>query len=167
MLNFGERVICMHLISPCCVTREGIKFDIILMGLKIPTWCNHCILQSIHILSPNMARLKKNSSILENWKLLKHNNRRTRIPRWLGRENEENVARTRNWCGGPSSPRVTKQKIPRYWKYDIVCRKRVLEELSVFSRNNMGIQKLVSSKYPIIICIFSYIHTFFFWHCIF
>ena len=34
---------------------------------------------------------------------LSQNNRRTRIPRWLGRENEENVARTRNCCGWPSS----------------------------------------------------------------
>ena len=29
---------------------------------------------------------------------------RSRISRWLGRENEENVARTRNCCGCPSSP---------------------------------------------------------------
>ena len=27
------------------------------------------------------------------------------IVRWLGRENEENVARTTNCCGWPSSPR--------------------------------------------------------------
>ena len=27
------------------------------------------------------------------------------ISRWLGRENEKNVARTRNSCGWPSSPR--------------------------------------------------------------
>ena len=38
-----------------------IKFDIILMGLKIPTWYYHC--------SPSIFY-----------------NRRTRIPRWLGRE---------------------------------------------------------------------------------
>ena len=25
---------------------------------------------------------------------------------WLGRENEENVARTRYWCGWPSSPHI-------------------------------------------------------------
>ena len=31
---------------------------------------------------------------------------RTRISRWLGRENKENVARTKNCCGWPSFPRV-------------------------------------------------------------
>ena len=30
----------------------------------------------------------------------------TRILRWLGRENEENVARMRNCCGWPSSPQT-------------------------------------------------------------
>ena len=34
-------------------------------------------------------------------------NRRTRIPNWLGRENEENVVRTRYFCGWPSSPQLT------------------------------------------------------------
>ena len=38
--------------------------------------------------------------------ILSQNNRRTRIPRWLGQENEENVARTRNCCGCSSSPRL-------------------------------------------------------------
>ena len=33
-----------------------------------------------------------------------HNKRRTRILRWFGRENEDNVARTRSCCGWPSSP---------------------------------------------------------------
>jgi len=45
------------------------------------------------------------SSIIGN--VLTQNNRRKRIPRWLGRENEENVARTRNCCGWPSSPLQT------------------------------------------------------------
>jgi len=35
---------------------------------------------------------------------LTQNNQRRRIPRWLEWENEENVARTRSWCGWPSSP---------------------------------------------------------------
>ena len=30
------------------------------------------------------------------------------ISRWFGRENEENVVRTRDWCGWPSSPRPIK-----------------------------------------------------------
>jgi len=34
---------------------------------------------------------------------LTQNNQRTRIPRWLGRENEELVARTRICCGWLSS----------------------------------------------------------------
>ena len=36
---------------------------------------------------------------------LTHNNRRTRISRCFGRENEENVARTISCCGWPSFPR--------------------------------------------------------------
>ena len=36
----------------------------------------------------------------------KNNIERARISRWIGRENEENEARTRNcWCGWPSCPR--------------------------------------------------------------
>ena len=42
------------------------------------------------------------SSRIRNFKT--QNNRRTRISRWLGRENEENVARTRNCCGWPFLP---------------------------------------------------------------
>ena len=37
----------------------------------------------------------------------KNNIERTRISRWFGRENEENVVRTKDWCGWPSSPRQT------------------------------------------------------------
>ena len=36
---------------------------------------------------------------------LKKNIERTRISMWFGRENDENVVRTRDWCGWPSSPR--------------------------------------------------------------
>ena len=42
--------------------------------------------------------------------------RRTRISRWLGRENEENVARTRNYCGCPSSPRSSNLSL-KYQKF--------------------------------------------------
>ena len=49
-----------------------------------------------------MVRFLKNNFIFKYWKLLTQNNRRTRIPRWLVRENEEYVARTRNCCGWPS-----------------------------------------------------------------
>ena len=49
----------------------------------------------------------KNCFIWEVETLKKNNIGRTRILRWVGRENEENVARTRNCCGGPSSPRHT------------------------------------------------------------
>ena len=35
---------------------------------------------------------------------LKKNIERTRISMWFGRENDENVVRTRDWCGWPSSP---------------------------------------------------------------
>jgi len=52
-----------------------------------------------------LARFKKIvlSSIIGNFKT--HNNQRIRIVKWLERENEENVARMRNCCGWPSSPR--------------------------------------------------------------
>jgi len=62
------------------------------------------ILKSTHIACPEVARFLKNSFMFENWK---HNNRKTKIPRWLGRENGKNVARTRNCCGLPSSPGPT------------------------------------------------------------
>ena len=60
---------------------------------------------SIFLLCPNVARFFKNSFIYEDETLKKNNIERKRISRLLGRENEENVARTRNCCGGPSSPR--------------------------------------------------------------
>ena len=37
---------------------------------------------------------------------------RTRILRWLGQENEKNVARTKNCCGWPSSPSFTISTLP-------------------------------------------------------
>ena len=33
---------------------------------------------------------------------------------WFGRENDENVVRTREWCGWPSSPRTTHNQSSRY-----------------------------------------------------
>ena len=62
------------------------------------------IFYSMHILCPNVAL----SSRIKNLKT--HNKQRTRISRWLGQENEENVARTRNYCGWPSSPLLTTYK---------------------------------------------------------
>ena len=47
------------------------------------------------------------SSRIGNFKT--HKNRRTRIPRWLGQENEENVARTKNCSGWPFSPPQTNE----------------------------------------------------------
>ena len=66
------------------------------MDLTIPT--------SLQYFS--FSRFKKKLSPW-NGNIKTHNNRRTRISRWLGQENEENVARTRNFCGWPSSPRLT------------------------------------------------------------
>ena len=60
---------------------------------------------SIFLLCPNVALFLKNVFIFKDRTLLKNNIERTRISRWLGQENEENVARTRDWCGWPSSPR--------------------------------------------------------------
>ena len=51
---------------------------------------------SIFLLCPNVARFFKNSFIWEDETLLKNNIERTRISRWLGRENEENVTGTRD-----------------------------------------------------------------------
>ena len=44
--------------------------------------------------------------IVLSWRIRHKNNNivRTRISRWLGRENEKNVARNRNGCGWPSYP---------------------------------------------------------------
>ena len=56
---------------------------------------------------PIVARFLENSFSLENKTLEKDNIGRTRISRWLGRENEEKVAWTRNCCGWPSSPRIS------------------------------------------------------------
>jgi len=48
--------------------------------------------------------LKKNVFIFKDRTLKKNNIERTRILRWFGQENEENVVRTRDWCCWPSSP---------------------------------------------------------------
>ena len=52
-------------------------------------------------LCPNVAWFLKNSFIWEDYTIWKNNIEWTRISRWLGRENEENVARTRKLgeCG--------------------------------------------------------------------
>ena len=46
-----------------------------------------------------------------------HLKKRSRISRWFRRENEENVVRTRDWCGWPSSPRLSVCKL--VWKQEI------------------------------------------------
>ena len=61
--------------------------------------------------SLTMARFVKNIYLQES-ETLKHINWRTRISRWCERENEENVARTRNCCGWPSSPLYPQTKAP-------------------------------------------------------
>ena len=43
-----------------------------------------------------LARFSKTILICKDWIFKKNNIERTRISRWLGRENKENVARTRN-----------------------------------------------------------------------
>ena len=61
-------------------------------------------LQKFNIsLMPLHGPILKNEFYLGELDTLKDNIGRTRISRWLGRENEENVARTRNCCGWPSS----------------------------------------------------------------
>ena len=58
----------------------------------------------IYIFSLTWPDLKKIVLSLRIGNFNIHNNWRTRIPRWLGRTNEENVVQTRNCCGCPSSP---------------------------------------------------------------
>ena len=53
------------------------------------------------MLWPNVDRFLKVVLSLRIGNVKSHNNRRTRIPMCLGRENWENVAWTRNWCGWP------------------------------------------------------------------
>ena len=62
-------------------------------------------LYSSHVLCPNVAIFLKNVFIFQDRTLKKNNFERTRISMWFGRENDENVVRTRDWCGWPSSPR--------------------------------------------------------------
>ena len=52
----------------------------------------------------NVAIFLKNVFIFKDRTLKKNNIERTRISRWFGREHEENVVRTIDWCGWPSSP---------------------------------------------------------------
>ena len=54
---------------------------------------------------PNLTRFLK--KIYLGGLYTKKNSIRTRISRWLGRENEENVAQTRNCCGNLSFPHWT------------------------------------------------------------
>ena len=61
-------------------------------------------LYSSHVLCPNVAIFLKNVFIFKDRTLKKNNIERTRISMWFGRENDENVVRTRDWCGWPSSP---------------------------------------------------------------
>ena len=58
-------------------------------------------------LCPNVSIFLKNVFIFKNRTLKKNNIERTRFSRWFGRENEENVVQTRDWCGWPSSPHLT------------------------------------------------------------
>ena len=62
-------------------------------------------LYSSDVLCPNVAIFLKNVFIFKDRTLKKNNIERTRISTWFGRENDENVVRTRDWCGWPSSPR--------------------------------------------------------------
>ena len=80
------------------------------MGLKIPTWCNHCNFHPYFyaLTWPDFCKIVLSARI-KNFKT--HNYRKTRIPRWLGLENEEDVAWTRNCCGWPLPPHWTKHKL--------------------------------------------------------
>ena len=62
----------------------------------------NCLIKFSILFFPNVAGFLKNILIFKGWTLKK--NTWTRIMTWLGRENEENVARTRYCCGCPSSP---------------------------------------------------------------
>ena len=64
-------------------------------------------LYSSHVLCPNVAIFKKNVFIFKDRTQKKNNIERTRISMWFGREKDENVVRTRDWCGWPSSPHST------------------------------------------------------------
>ena len=57
------------------------------------------------MLESSNPRHLKNVFIFKDRTFKKNNIERTRISMWLGRENDENVVRTRDWCGWPSSPR--------------------------------------------------------------
>ena len=78
---------------------------------------------SIHFYAltrPDLLKIVLSSS---DRNFLTHNNRRKRISRWFGREKEENVARTRSYCGWPSSPPWPYLQIIRNLSDDIYLRK--------------------------------------------
>ena len=53
---------------------------------------------------PKRGLIPKKQQFFGGLDTLKNNIGRTKISRWLGRENEENLARNRNCCGWPTSP---------------------------------------------------------------
>ena len=75
--------------------------------------------------------------------------RRTRISRWLGRENKENVARTTNCCGWPSSP------------HSIVCTANALTcTFRFFELYHMfSIVLTCTGCFPVLLCMFSIVLT--------
>ena len=65
-------------------------------------------------LCPNVAIFLKNAFIFKD-RTLKKKYWKDEDSRWFGRENEENVVRTRDWCGWPSSPHeIVRLKILLY-----------------------------------------------------
>ena len=78
-------------------------------------------LYSCHVLCPNVAIFLKNVFIFKDRTLKKNSIERTRISMWVGRENDENVVRTRDWCGWPSSP-LSIPPVRRYFKKHNKCR---------------------------------------------
>ena len=107
---------CLHRVWECFAAFSAKE-----RALKQTLFCRTSFMEHFHFytnlkfnweilifhLCPNVAIFLKNVFIFKDRTLKKNNIERTRNSMWFGRENDENVIRTRDWCGWPSSPPPT------------------------------------------------------------
>ena len=114
---------CLHRVWECFAAFSAKE-----RALKQTLFCRTSFMEHFHFytnlkfnwenlifhLCPNVAIFLKNVFIFKDRTLKKNNIERMRILRWFGRENDENVVQTRDWCGWPSSPRLAEHFIKKY-----------------------------------------------------
>ena len=113
----------LHVVRfPCCSVSMLFGFHVVqfqccsvsmLFGLHVFRFpCQHDVIIAIRPSIFNALPwpdLKEIVMSARNGNIKTHNNRRTKIPKWLGQENEEIKTRTRNCCGWPSFPPLYKR----------------------------------------------------------